>query len=121
MTWLTTDERNTLALVLELRLERTRKGNPGLQQLSLYSSELKNLKQISQELKKIKEGTFTSQEDRTKARYFRTLSIHGVVSGTKDAPVLTKNADIVFEIAAGDDNQPNYWQNHRDEVETPPI
>jgi hypothetical protein len=119
MTWLTTDERNVLALVLELRLEKTRKGNPGLQPLSLYSSELKNLKQISQEIQKIKDGTFTSQEDRTKARYFRTLSIHGVASGTKDAPILTKNADIVFEVSAKDDGSSSYWQDHRNEVETP--
>lgn len=119
MSWLTEEEREILSLVLELRPEQTKKGNPGLQALSLYSTELKNLKQIAQEVQSIHDGTFTAHEERTKARYFRTLVSHGVATGSQDLPALTPLASIVLRAAAAFDGTSDYWQRHRDEVETP--
>lgn len=119
MAWLTEAERNILGLVLEPRLPLTLKKNPALQYLSLYSSELKNLQQVAEELKRVRDGTFASREDRTRARYFRSLKAHGVVSGEPAAPLLTPEAQIVFDVAATFDGSKDFWRRNRDLVETP--
>nr|WP_323778393.1 AAA family ATPase [Amylibacter sp.] len=121
MTWLTAQDTAVLGLVLEPRLDFTRKGNPGIQPLSLYSSELKGLKQLAGALEKVKNGAFASQEQRTRDRYFRSLSIHGLVTGNATAPVLTSESAIVFAVAANDDGSLDFWQRNRDAIEGPLV
>lgn len=121
MAWLNDDERASLGLVLEPRLQLTHKGNPGIQPLSLYSSELKGLKQLAGALDKVKTGTFASQEERTRNRYFRSLNIHGVVTGSATAPALTAESNIVLNLARADDKSADYWQRNRDAVEGPLV
>jgi hypothetical protein len=47
MSWLSDDERALLARVIEIPPDLNRRNVPGLKPLSLYSSELKNLKQVA--------------------------------------------------------------------------
>lgn len=88
---LTTTERDSLSEVLDLRPALNRKGKPHLAPLSLYSSELKSLKQIATLLKLVcDEGKLTNAPDpKTADRYFNTLSNIGLVEGSPQKPTLT--------------------------------
>lgn len=117
--WLNSAERNALELVLEPRGSITHKGNPGILGLSLYSSELKNLRQLAEQIGRVADSTFAKHDDRTRSRYFRSLRINGVAEGTADAPLLTADAAIVLTVAQNDNGGASYWHDNRDQVETP--
>jgi 5-methylcytosine-specific restriction enzyme B len=113
-TVLTAQDRTALGLVLERHARPTHKGGPGLLSLSLYSSELKSLKQIHSHLKSIEAGTgIPATEDRTRNRYFRSLEINGLISGTPTAPALTSAGVEYLDIASNDDaSEAGYWQQN---------
>ncbi|MCO4862857.1 AAA family ATPase [Cupriavidus sp. WGlv3] len=119
MAWLTSDQQETLALVLEPRPLRTKKGNPAIRDLSLYSSELKSLIQIATQIEAIESsGKILADIERTRDRYFRTLSIHGLVKGSPAEPKLTPAADIIIE-GLKKSRDPLWWRENRHEIETP--
>lgn len=90
MTELTDADREILSQVLEPRLNFTRKNGPRLSSLSLYSSELKGLPQTYTLLKAIHQRhIIPASADRSRIRYFRTLSNNGLVEGSPTAPTLT--------------------------------
>lgn len=120
MPWLTENDRVALEWVLEPR-PATQGASANILPLSLYSSELKALKQIAGALEKVKNGSFASQIERTKKRYFRSLRIHGLVTGSADVPTLTPESDVVFQVAANDDGTSDYWRRNRDLVEGPLV
>jgi hypothetical protein len=114
------DERNTLAEVLELRPSLNRKNNPKLEPLSLYSSELKSLKQIASNLNNIRASGIvgkTGDDEKTRARYFNTLSNIGLVDGTAISPVLTGLA-VPFLQAYDSSPGDEYWRDHSNGLET---
>lgn len=115
---LTTDEQAALQLVLELRPYRNRRNNPALQPLSLYSSELKGLRQIAGLLYNVHTTHSLSPDLTTRARYFNTLSNLGLVTGTSAAPELTPVADFILDAwNTRPDPDNTYWQDRENELE----
>jgi hypothetical protein len=86
---LTQAERDALADVLEPNYSVTRKNTPALQPLSMYSSELKGLKQIANLLQTVSTTGELAPDATTRARYFNTLSNQGLIEGTSEKPILT--------------------------------
>lgn len=114
---LTDNERLTLMRVQDLRLTCTNRSNPMLMPLSLYSSELKGTKQIAGSLDLVRKTGQLSPHERSRARYFISLSNQDLVKGTASAPILTPLASFYLDaLDAGADE--GFWQgNGGDSVE----
>ena len=74
-------DRNLLMRVLETEPDLSRKGNPRLRPLSLYSTELKNLKQVAAAVERASNGQALHATGTTAKRYGNTLSNLGIWSG----------------------------------------
>lgn len=94
---LSPNELDSLSLVLESRINLTRKGTPALQPLSFYSSELKGRKQIAGLLQSVRDRQILSDDEVSRARYFNTLSNQGLVEGTKEKPKLKPPANYYLD------------------------
>jgi len=119
MSWLSDDERALLARVIEIPPDVNRRNVPGLKPLSLYSSELKNLKQVASVLALAAAGQPLSDNARTCDRYQNTLETHGVVDATGHIPTDNEGARVVLQFKQMDDGTKDFWQQHADEIETP--
>jgi len=109
MATLSKDERQSLAQVLELEPDLTRKGTPALQPLSFYSSELKGTKQIAGLLDSVRKSGKLTDNETSRARYFNTLSNQGLVEGTAIAPKLTPAAThYLTPLSTGVDDE--FWR-----------
>ncbi|MHB1272805.1 MAG: AAA family ATPase [Rhodanobacter sp.] len=86
---LTKADRLALMKVLDFRVSLTRRNTPKLLPLSLYSSELKGREQIAGCLRAIREGNPLSDTERSRDRYFNSLSNQGLAQGAALAPTLT--------------------------------
>ncbi|MEC7818253.1 MAG: hypothetical protein VX454_06270 [Pseudomonadota bacterium] len=74
-------DRNLLMRVLETEPDLSRKGNPRLRPLSLYSTELKNLKQVAAAVERASNGQALHATGATAKRYANTLSNLGIWIG----------------------------------------
>lgn len=110
MITLETDELSLLMRVLEHRPDVGRRGNPRLRPLSMYSSELKNFKQVAAEIKRIADGGISAEATRTAQRYANTLSNMGLWTSVQKGADIGPAGEKMLEIAAADDGLPDYWQ-----------
>lgn len=106
---LTPAERLMLSRVLDLRPALSRKQNPTLQPLSLYSSELKGTKQIAGSLENLAKNGKLSENEISRARYFNSLSNQGLVEGSAVAPKLTPLAAYYLDAWKADKSD-QFWQ-----------
>lgn len=97
---LSQDERDALADVLDTNYAVTRKSTPALQPLSMYSSELKGLKQIAKLLDSASKSGALAEDETTRARYFNTLANQGLIEGSPDSPKLTPLATPFLDYLA---------------------
>lgn len=113
MAWFSDDERRLLARVLEAEPDLNRKKLPSLRPLSLYSSELKNLKQVSNALANGIAGQPLSGTPTTAQRYGNTLQTHGFHEGLTGAAYNLNEAGKKFvQLAATDDGSSDFWQRN---------
>jgi hypothetical protein len=105
-------ERALLAKVLETEPDLGRKGNPRLRPLSMYSSELKNLKQVAAAVDLASKGQALAPNPGTAQRYGNTLSNLGLWEGVDRGVDIGTAGEKLLELAAADDGSPVYWQQH---------
>lgn len=110
MITLKNEERTLLMQVLEYRPEVGRRGNPRLRPLSMYSSELKNFKQVADIIKRIADGQVPSEQARTAQRYSNTLSNMGLWMDANRGTDISAAGQELLKLAETDDSQADFWQ-----------
>lgn len=105
-------ERSLLARVFETQPDLSRKGNPRLRPLSMYSSELKNLKQVAAAVDLAAKGQTLAPQPGTAQRYGNTLSNLGLWEGGNRGVDIGAAGEKLLELAAADDGSPAFWQQH---------
>lgn len=102
-------ERVLLTRVLEDRPDLGRKGNPRLRPLSMYSSELKNMKQVAAAVDRAANGLPLADVAATAQRYRNTLSNMGLWEGEPGGDLgIAGNA--LQTLAIGDDGSAEFWR-----------
>lgn len=103
-------ERALLARVLEDRLDVGRKGNPRLRPLSMYSSELKNMKQVAGAVERAAAGLPLADVENTAKRYANTLSNMGLWEGADRGVDIGPAGAALLQLGQGDDGTAEFWQ-----------
>ena len=103
MPWLNSNQKDLFWQILEPNPPTNRRGNLGLRFASFYSSELKNVTQIVEQLKAIEAGTFgEGKDEKTKQRYLNTLTNLGLVDVAGGTVAIRSPGEAVLEIVAAD-------------------
>ena len=118
MAWFDNAQRELLAGILERRLDLTHKGNPRLRPLSLYTSELKNAKQLAMYIDKIENGQPLAAKDSNSKRYRNTLLNYGLLTtDPSGVDCLNDGGKKIIDLIKKDDGTPEYWRLHSQAVD----
>jgi len=105
------DQRELLSQVLERHPDLSRKQNFRLRPLSMYSSELKNMKQVAAAVDRVSKGEPLAEKNSTAARYSNTLWNIGLWDKPARGADISKAGAELLQMAAQDDGSKTFWQD----------